>query len=218
MGEGAGEQNLRDAQYETEAVLDHYFYHDNVAPFLCIRIMQRFSFSMPSPRFVGSCAKAFKSGTYISGGITFGSGVYGSLEAMTASILLDREATEYAVTQDPSHGSIREPVLKLTNILRSMEYKTHIPTTLGGPPLQTNYNLKIWYIADKIGNGPHDFPSVFSCEFVVLFLCWVVFLLEPNSNYMFESDILHSHSTMSISNLKLSYTTPTTITDIRLSA
>lgn len=51
---------------------------------------------------------------------------------------------------------------------------------------------------------------------VLFFICWVVFLLGPN--YMFESDILHSHSTMSISNLKLSYTTPTTITDIRLSA
>ena len=26
---GTGEQNVRDAQYETDAVLDHYFHHDN---------------------------------------------------------------------------------------------------------------------------------------------------------------------------------------------
>ena len=45
---GIGEQTIRDAQYETEAVLDTYFYHDNVAPFLCPRIMQRFGFSNPS--------------------------------------------------------------------------------------------------------------------------------------------------------------------------
>jgi hypothetical protein len=38
---GIGEQTTRDAEYETAAVLDHYFYQDNVAPFLCTRIMQR---------------------------------------------------------------------------------------------------------------------------------------------------------------------------------
>jgi hypothetical protein len=38
---GVGEQTVRDAQYETNAVLDHYFYQDNTAPFLCTRIMQR---------------------------------------------------------------------------------------------------------------------------------------------------------------------------------
>ena len=33
--------DTRDAIYETEAVLDHYFYHKNVAPFLAVRVMQR---------------------------------------------------------------------------------------------------------------------------------------------------------------------------------
>ena len=48
---GIGEQNVRDSQYETEAVLDHYFYHTNVAPFLCTRIIQRLAqISNPSPR------------------------------------------------------------------------------------------------------------------------------------------------------------------------
>lgn len=83
-----GERTLRDAQYETDAVLDHYFYQDNVTPFLCVRVMQRFLFSNPS-------------GIYTTGGTIFGSGSYGSLEAMAASILLHSEATEGAIQLTP---------------------------------------------------------------------------------------------------------------------
>ena len=151
---GLGEQNLRDAQYETDAVLDHYFYQDNVAPFMCIRIMQRFSFSNPSPRYVASCVEAFRSGLYTSGSETFGrSGEYGNLEAMSASIFLDKEATEDAIVSDPSHGGIREPMLKVTNLMRSMDYQTSIPTTLDGAPMQTTMNVKLWKIVEKIGQG-----------------------------------------------------------------
>jgi len=157
-----GEQTLRDAQYETDAVLDHYFYQDNVASFLCTRIMQRFSFSNPSPRFVASCVEAFRSGSYTSGSVSFGSDEYGSLEAMAAAILLDREATDFAAASDPSHGSMKEPMLKLTHLLRSMKYETSIPDNLDGPPIQTTYHVKLWDIAEKIGHGPFDFPSVFS--------------------------------------------------------
>ena len=42
----------RDAVYETEAVLENYFYHENVAPFLALRIIQRFGISNPSPRYI----------------------------------------------------------------------------------------------------------------------------------------------------------------------
>ena len=159
---GLGEQNKRDAYYETNAVLDHYFYQDNVAPFLCVRIMQRFGFSNPSPRFVSQCVKAFRTGLYESGSQTFGSGDYGSLEAMAAAIFLDKEATDNAVASDPSYGSMKEPVLKMLHLMRSMEYSTHIPTTLDGNPMQTTYSTKLWQIADKIGQGPFEFPSVFS--------------------------------------------------------
>lgn len=153
----------RDAEYETEAALDAYFYHENVAPFLCTRIAQRFSLSNPSPRFVSACTQAFKTGTYSSGGITFGDGTYGNLEALSASIFLDAESTDAAVAVDPSHGSMREPMLKVLNVLRSLLYSTHIPSDLIiGPPLQTTYNLRIWEIVKKIGHGPYDFPSVFS--------------------------------------------------------
>ncbi len=44
----------RDAVYETDAVLENYFYHDNVVPFLAYRIIQRFGVSNPSPRYIES--------------------------------------------------------------------------------------------------------------------------------------------------------------------
>jgi uncharacterized protein (DUF1800 family) len=42
----------RDAMYESEAILENYFYHDNVAPFLALRLIQRFGISNPSPQYI----------------------------------------------------------------------------------------------------------------------------------------------------------------------
>ena len=52
-----GFREKRDAIYETDAVLETYFYNDNVGPFLATRLIQRFGISNPSPRFVKSVAK-----------------------------------------------------------------------------------------------------------------------------------------------------------------
>ncbi len=51
-----GFREKRDAIYETDAVLENYFHHDNVAPFLATRLIQRFGISNPSPRFIESVA------------------------------------------------------------------------------------------------------------------------------------------------------------------
>jgi len=112
----------RDARYETEATLDNYFYQDNTAPFLSIRFIQRFVSSNPSPRYVAAVATAFRSGSYKFGGVTFGTGAYGDLAATMAAVILDREARSISVDADPSSGFIREPLLRLTSLLRSMEF------------------------------------------------------------------------------------------------
>lgn len=49
-----GLREPRDAIYETNEVLENYFFHDNVAPFLAYRIIQRFGISNPSPRYIES--------------------------------------------------------------------------------------------------------------------------------------------------------------------
>lgn len=54
------EADVRDAEYETQAALDHYLHHDNTAPFIAIRLIQRFTTSNPNPRYV----KAVATGEY----------------------------------------------------------------------------------------------------------------------------------------------------------
>ena len=142
---------LSDAEYETEGTLDHYFYHDNTAPFLAMRLIQRLTISNPSPRYILTVANAFKAGRYIVGnGQTFGIGTYGDMAATFASIYLDRESRSVVLDSDPAHGGLREPILKLVSVMRSMKFKSNHPVTF------------LRRVKDSIGQLPHDFDSVFS--------------------------------------------------------
>ena len=73
------ESDLRDMYYETDAVIDHLFYHPTHPPFLASRMIQRFGISNPSPGFVERVATAYKTGSYMD---QFGSGNYGDLGAL----------------------------------------------------------------------------------------------------------------------------------------
>jgi len=148
----SSESTKRDARYETEATLDHYFYQDNTAPFLSKRLIQRFVSSNPSPRYVRAVSAAFRSGSYQFGGFRYGSGAYGDLAATMAAVILDREARSVTLDADPSSGLIREPLLRLTSLLRSMEFSP-VPSQ----PVVRMYNLET-----MIGQMAHEFTSVFS--------------------------------------------------------
>jgi hypothetical protein len=132
------EPTVRDAEYETEAVLDMYFHHPNLPPFVATRLIQRFVSSNPSRRYVEVVATAFMQGVYTynhthssgsqsgsgggsgSGGDVrlFGNGERGNLEATVAAVLLDREARSPILDNDLSHGSLREPLNKFLHLLR----------------------------------------------------------------------------------------------------
>ena len=140
----------RDAQYETDALLEHLFYHPNVGPFLAIRIIQHLVSSNPSPRYVTAAVTAFRTGVH--GGRTY-SGAYGDIGAMTAAIVLDREARSLVLTADPTHGHIREPMVKLLHLMRAMEY---LPN---GKPLGVEL---ITNLVKRIGQAPYRAPSVFN--------------------------------------------------------
>ena len=105
------------AEDEIDAVLDHLTEHQNTAPFVAYRLIQRMVTSNPSPRYVKVVADAFKSGTY-NGRVL--SGKYGDLAATVSAILLDREAREPIMSLDPTYGKVREPVVKVLHVLRSM--------------------------------------------------------------------------------------------------
>jgi hypothetical protein len=172
--------DLRDAQYETDAGLDHYFvsdfhdatrtrllvfhsciqssslqYHANTAPFLAMRFAQRFGISNPSPRYVDAIATAFRRGTYTDAatGTIFGSGKYGDLAALVAAVLLDREARSVVLDIDPAHGSMLEPFLKLVRVMRSLDFASDPDR----PFVHFFVDLQ-----NRIGQQPHTLPNVFS--------------------------------------------------------
>jgi hypothetical protein len=144
--------DTRDVMYETDAVLDHYFYHQNVAPFISRRIMQRLGISNPSPRYISQAATAFTTGTYTSQGITFGDGKYGNLGAMLAAIVLDREARSAILDADPSFGSMREPLIKLMAFLRAMKFQSRSAVK----------EIALFQLSNTIGQMSHEPPNVFS--------------------------------------------------------
>ena len=141
--------SARDALYETDALLDHIFYHQSVAPFVAHRVTQRLTTSNPSPRYMSAVTTAFNTGEY--NGRAF-SGEYGDLGAMVAAILLDREARSLVLTADPMHGQLREPIVKLFHFMRAMEY-THRDYR----EVELTKSL-----VGMIGQGTYKSPGVFS--------------------------------------------------------
>lgn len=144
---------VRDAHYETDAALDQYFEHPNTAPFLAIRFAQRFGISNPSPRYINAITDAFRSGSYLIDGQAFGTGSYGDLAATVAAVLLDSEAHSIVLDADPAHGALFEPYLKMTRLMRSLEFEMFADS----PYIRFRDDLE-----ELLGQEPHKLPSVFS--------------------------------------------------------
>ena len=108
----------RDAEYEVDAFLKHLIRYRSAAPFICKKLIQLFGISNPSPSYVKRVAEAFLSGSFTSIGTTFGDGNHGSLAAVAAAITLDAEALSFVIDEDPVSGNIREPILKVIQIMR----------------------------------------------------------------------------------------------------
>ena len=142
------EPTMRDAQHETDALLDHLVYHRNTAPFIAHRLIQRFVTSNPSPRYVAAVADAFRTGT--SGGRTH-SGGYADLGATVSTILLDREARSSTLDAEPSHGQLREPLLKLLHVFRSLEYVA-----------RDGREIELHGVGPAIGQEAYHSPTVFN--------------------------------------------------------
>jgi uncharacterized protein (DUF1501 family)/uncharacterized protein (DUF1800 family) len=141
----------RDAHYETDAAIDHYFYNSNTPPFLAIRLLQRFGVSNPSPGYIERVSSAFWDGIYHSKSISIGSGKYGDLSATVASIVLDRESRNVLIDADPASGSIREPLIKLIALMRNMQYQ------------QTDGDATYLHnLQARFKQESHEMPDVFS--------------------------------------------------------
>ena len=94
---------------ELSLAIDNLFNHQNTGPYLCTSLIHQLVTSNPSPAYVGRCSAAFANN---------GSGVRGDLKAVITAILLDIEARG-DVKNAPNYGHLREPVLLVTDLLRT---------------------------------------------------------------------------------------------------
>ncbi len=130
----AGQTGMQDIQQ----AITHLFNHQNVAPFVAKRLIQRLVKSNPTPNYISTVASAF---------IDNGSGVRGDMKAVIRAILLHPEARECSWISDPNQGKLREPILKYTDFAEAVEIIT---------PLNNFWNYSYWF---KEATGQHPLRS-----------------------------------------------------------
>lgn len=105
------EQDLTDS-------LTAIFMHQNVAPFVSMRLIQHFVTSNPSPAYIERVSRVFNNN---------GAGVKGDLISVLKAILLDDEArrVDYSLLVEPADGKLKEPLLFITSLIRSLKVKSN---------------------------------------------------------------------------------------------
>lgn len=141
-----------DGQQALRTALDALFNHPNVPPFIGRQLIQRMVTSNPSPQYVQRVAEAFASGRYrtASGNYTVGSGRRGDMKATVAAVLLDAEAR--TPNPSPDWGKLREPVLRLTALMRAFEATSQSP----------GQQFRIGNVDAQFAQTPMRAPSVFN--------------------------------------------------------
>jgi uncharacterized protein (DUF1800 family) len=145
---GPFNQNENGVRSDVAGLLDHLFNHKNVPPFFARFMIQRFTVSNPSPAYIEAVALAFKNGLYEGSG----SGSRGCMEATIKAVLLHPEARSASLAYDPSHGKLREPLIRLIHVARAF-----------GLTSKRTYG---WFyfkdLHDTILQAPYESPSVFN--------------------------------------------------------
>jgi uncharacterized protein (DUF1800 family) len=94
---------------DLQLALDALFNHPNTPPFVAKALIKRMVSSNPSPAYVYRVAQKFENN---------GAGVRGDLGAVFRAILTDYEARSPVVAANQSYGKLKEPILRLTAVLR----------------------------------------------------------------------------------------------------
>ncbi|NDP43018.1 MAG: DUF1800 family protein [Aromatoleum sp.] len=125
-------------QQDTQAAVRNVFMHPNTGPYISKQLIQHLVTGNPTPGYVQRIASVFAND---------GSGVRGSMKAVVRAILTDTEARG-AVKTDPTFGSLREPVLMVTGVIRALSGFTD------GAGLESRTNV--------MGQRPYFSPTVFN--------------------------------------------------------
>ncbi len=118
------------AVQDLQRLHDALFNHANTPAFISRQLIQRLVTANPSPAYVYRVAEKFRNN---------GSGVRGDLGTVVRAILTDYEARSPAVTDDPGYGKLKEPLLRLTGVLRSLNAAStsgHYTSNFNNPDTQ----------------------------------------------------------------------------------
>jgi uncharacterized protein (DUF1800 family) len=129
---------------EMKFVLDTLFNHPNVGPFIARQLIQRFVTSNPSRGYVFRVASKFNNN---------GSGKRGDLKATLRAVLLDPEARNPVFPSHVSHGKLREPLLRVSGMLRAFR---------PAPPLAPDERYFIDVSGTMSYQSPVKSPTVFN--------------------------------------------------------
>jgi uncharacterized protein (DUF1800 family) len=120
------------AEQDLGMTLDTIFNHPNVGPFVCRQLIQRLVTSNPSPGYIYRVASVFNDN---------GQGVRGDLRAVVRAILMDYDARGPALTTQGA-GHQREPIIRLTNLLRAFSaYSSNGTFSIRNPISPTSASL-----------------------------------------------------------------------------
>ncbi|HSB98599.1 MAG TPA: DUF1800 family protein, partial [Burkholderiaceae bacterium] len=133
-------QTTADPAASLRAGLDALHRHPNVGPFIGRQLIQRLVTSNPSPAYVKAVADAFADN---------GAGARGDMKAVIRAVLLHPEARAVSGTA----GKVREPVLRMSALLRAFGYRSDT----GDYRIGNTDNP-----ATSLGQTPLRAPSVFN--------------------------------------------------------
>lgn len=126
---------------DLQDTLDTLFEHENTGPFVVRRLIQRLVTSNPSPAYVYRVAQVFADN---------GAGVRGDLGAVVKALLLDPEARSAAASVSPNFGKIKEPLLRVTGLVRAFDGRS------------ASGRFYYFWSQSELSQGPLRAPSVFN--------------------------------------------------------
>jgi len=140
--------NATQAYVTLNSAIDNVFCHPNVGPFISRHLIKFLVTSTPTPAYVQRVATVFNDN---------GSGIRGDMKSVLRAILLDDEAvspaTTLTATDYAKFGKLKEPMLRLSAILRAFN-----GTASSGRYIVDYING----VEDGISQGPLQSPTVFN--------------------------------------------------------
>lgn len=133
------------AMSSINAAIDNIFCHPNVAPFMGEHLIRFFVTSTPTPAYVARVAAAFNNN---------GANIRGDMQAVLRAVLLDAEAQQPSATADMKFGKLKEPMLRLSAILRAFNARS------SSGRYQIRYNLD--RVESGISQAPLQSATVFN--------------------------------------------------------